>query len=144
MSEILKLLARSGDDITLLSAHIQDAILQIGDMAYLARERRFVAVMNRYCWEAEKTNKRVRCALNIGNVNAVQHRNIDMSRPQAVLSLLALSFTQKDAPDGELQMIFSGGGEICLAVEAPEAILEDITMGWPARGRPQHKFDEDG
>ena len=141
MSEVLKLLARSGADITLLSAHIQDAVLRVGDMAYLQREMRFVAVMNRYRWEGAKAAERVRCALNVGGVIAVHQRNIDMTRSTAILSLLALRFVPKDAPSGELLMVFSGGAEICLVVEAPEAILEDITMGWPARARPQHKFD---
>ena len=47
----LKLLAQDDEDLKIISAHLQDAIMRVGDMVYLPRRRRFVAVMNRFCWE---------------------------------------------------------------------------------------------
>ncbi len=143
MSEALKLLAHTGDDIQILSAHAQDAVLQVTDMTYMAREKRFIVVMNRFRWENQKRNMRVRSVLNVAGVLAVQYYKINRLRSDGVLSLLALQFTEHTPPAGKLILIFAGGAQIRLDVEAPEAILEDITTAWAARTRPHHKPDED-
>ena len=103
-------------------------------MAFLDDQRRVVLVMNRFCWELpESKSLRVRSALQIGGIVSAQRRNIRTDQPDGVLSLLALRFEAEDAPAGTVSIIFSGGGEIRLAVEACEAILEDITEPWAQR-----------
>lgn len=141
MSEALKLYARDGDDIQILSAHVQDAVGQIGDMAHLRDTRRFVILFNRYCWEA-KTPLRVRSALQIGGVISIQQRKLNQQKSDGVISLLSVQFEPKQAPAGEIGLIFAGGGEIRLEVEACEAILEDISAPWAARAQPDHGDDE--
>ena len=95
--------------------------------------------MNRFCWELpESKSLRVRSALQIGSIVNAQRRNIRTDQPDGVLSLLALRFEALDAPAGTVSIIFSGGGEIRLAVETCEAILEDITEPWPTTRRPIH------
>jgi len=74
MSAALKLLARSGAEIDVLSAHVQDAVLQVGDVRWLADERRFIAIVNRYRWEQPAPAQRVRSALNFAHVHKVQQR----------------------------------------------------------------------
>ena len=135
----LKLFARAAEDMDIISAHMQDAVLQTGDMAFLDDQRRVVLVMNRFCWELpESKSLRVRSALQIGSIVNAQRRNIRSATPDGVLSLLALRFEAEDAPAGTVSIIFSGGGEIRLAVETCEAILEDITEPWTATRRPAH------
>ncbi len=134
----LKLFARSDNDINVLSTCLQDCVLQVGDMRYLPDTRQFVLVVNRYCWEHETTALRVRSALQFSGVENVQRLNIAQQKVDAILSLLALRFEPNDAPAGDMRIIFSGGGEIRLAVEACAAILEDITQPWPATRRPVH------
>ena len=135
----LKLFARAAEDIDIISAHAQDAVLQTGDMAFLDDQRRVVLVMNRFCWELPESRPlRVRSALQIGSIVSAQRRNIHTDQPDGVLSLLALRFEAEDAPAGAVSIIFSGGGEIRLAVETCEAILEDITEPWAATRRPAH------
>ena len=105
---------------------------------YLHEKFRWL-VMNRFCWELpESKSLRVRSALQIGSIVSAQRRNIRTDQPDGVLSLLALRFEAEDAPAGTVSIIFSGGGEIRLAVEACEAILEDITEPWAATRRPAH------
>ena len=134
----LKLFARAAEDMDIISAHTQDAVLQTGDMAFLDDQRRVVLVMNRFCWELpESKSLRVRSALQIGGIVSAQRRNIRTDQPDGVLSLLAL-LEAEDAPAGTVSIIFSGGGEIRLAVETCEAILEDITEPWAATRRPAH------
>ena len=135
----LKLFARAAEDMDIISAHMQDAVLQTGDMAFLDDQRRVVLVMNRFCWELpESKSLRVRSALQIGSIVNAQRRNIRADQPDGVLSLLALRFEALDAPAGTVSIIFSGGGEIRLAVETCEAILEDITEPWTTTRRPAH------
>lgn len=135
----LKLYARDGADIEVMSAHLQDAVLQIGDMAYLADERRFVLLANRYCWEYDKTPMRVRAALQIAGVTSIQHTRLDMKRRDSVVPLLAMQMQDEGESGIIMQLVFSGGGEIRLEVEVCEVILEDITAPWGASSQPAHE-----
>ena len=49
--EDLKLIALDPEDLQVLSCHLQDAVIRVGDMAYLRREMRFAAIANRFDWE---------------------------------------------------------------------------------------------
>ena len=40
-AERLKLLALDEEDLAVLSAHVQDAVLKVGDLVYLPKEQRF-------------------------------------------------------------------------------------------------------
>lgn len=142
MSEPLKLYARDVDDLQVISACLQDAVGQIGDLAYLPDERRFVMLANRYCWEQARAAMRVRAAVQIAGVTGIQYRKLNRQRADAVISLLSVQFEPGEAPSGIVSLIFAGGGEIRLEVEACEAILEDITAPWAARSQPAHEDDE--
>ncbi len=48
----LKLIALDGEDLAIISAHLQDAVVRVGDMAFLPREHRFALLTNRFDWEA--------------------------------------------------------------------------------------------
>ena len=49
----LKLRAEDGEDIAVLSAVLQDALVAVGEMAWLPDEHRFVLVANRFRWEPD-------------------------------------------------------------------------------------------
>ncbi len=49
--DLLKLAALDEDDLSVISAHLQDAVLRIGDIRYLAGEQRYVMVANRFDWD---------------------------------------------------------------------------------------------
>ncbi len=137
----LKLFARDAADIEVMSAFVQDMVLQIADMAHVSDQKRFVLLGNRFCWENEAQAMRVRTAIQIANVQKSQMKNIKLAQGDAILSVLALKFEPEDALAGHLRIIFAAGGEIRLAVEACEAILEDISDAWSARSRPAHEID---
>jgi len=141
MSTALKLYGRSPADMEVISAHLQDAVAQIGDMAYLADEQRFVLLANRFCWENERAPMRVRSALQLANVVSIRQKKLNLTRREGVVALLAVHFLPNKLPAGEMRLQFAGGGEIGLAVEACEAILEDITAPWAAKARPHHDLD---
>lgn len=142
VSKPLKLYARDGDDMEVLSACLQDSVARIGDMTFRQEERRFVMLVNRFCWEQE-VPMRVRAAVQISGVETVQQRQLNLARGDGIVSVLAAQFELTQSPSGVIQLVFSGGGEIRLEVEACEAILEDVTAPWAARSRPDHVLDTD-
>ena len=92
----LKLLAEDEEDLAILSAHLQDAVLRVGDLAYLPKQRRFAAVVNRYCWEGCGDNEagtRVQAGLHFDSVLRAQSSRVRQEDPAAILELLALRFT---------------------------------------------------
>ena len=49
----LRLLAHDGDDVAVLSALLQDAIIPGSDMSFDRKLNEFVIIANRFCWELE-------------------------------------------------------------------------------------------
>ena len=145
----LKLIAQGEEDVTVLSAALQDAVAQIGDFTFEPRARRFTIVFNRYRWEASRergAGERVRTALQAGSVLAAKSRNLRQGAPDAVVSLLAVSFEpdrERDAPGGQLIFTFSGDGELRLSVDCIDLALADVSEPWRARARPGHETGDD-
>jgi hypothetical protein len=142
----LKLVALDKDDIEVVSAHVQDALVRVADIFWLPREHRFVMALNRFDWmsavdanaAAKADYRRCRTALRFERVNACQCRNLDQSNKQARLNLLAVEFVENDAPAGVVMLTFSGGGVIRLEVECLEAELADLGEVSPAAICPDH------
>src|SRR5947209_6836985 len=140
----LKLLAQDHEDLKVISAHLQDAVMRVGDMVYLPKRRRFVAVVNRFCWEhcGEKpAGSRVQTGLHFDSVLKVQSRDVRQDDPDAVAGLLAIDFLPDETGGGSIDLVLCGGGLIRLTVECIDACLSDISEPRPARVRPQHKLD---
>lgn len=139
----LRLAAIDEEDLAVVSAYIQDAVLKVGDMVYLPRERRFALAMNRFTWEKadgrRKDYERHRAALTFDRVLSVRTTGIDRSRKDAVLELLAVSFVATDPPAGHVTMVFAGGSAVQLEVEVIEARLADLGPAWATRARPAHE-----
>ena len=65
----LRLRAEDTTDLTVLAAALQDAIFVVGDLAFDARERRFIASVNRFRWEdTRRKMEAIRVAL-LGDPN---------------------------------------------------------------------------
>ncbi len=130
----LKLVALDKDDIEVVSAHVQDAVVRVGDIFWQPREHRFVMALNRFDWmtavdakpDAKADYRRCRTAMRFERVTACKCRNLDQSNKDARLNLLAVEFTESDAPAGVITLTFSGGGVIRLDVECLEAELADL------------------
>lgn len=148
----LKLIAFDADDLAVISAHLQDAVLKVADIAYLPRERRFAAVGNRFDWaDALQNSKgkpeyvRRHTALRFERVLGAQLQGIDPNKKNAVLSLLAIGFEPVEAPDGPggyVTLSFADGAAIRLQVECIEAELKDLGPAWRAKSMPKHPNDD--
>lgn len=137
MAEHLKLTALDQEDLAVVSAHMQDAVLRLGDLRNLRNQKQFALIANRFAWSEEKPERR-RTGLHFGRVTGVRVLRIRQGDSDAIVSLLALSFEEKDAPSGEIVLTFSGGGAIRLQVECIEARLSDLGPAWATAHRPLH------
>ncbi len=144
----LKLVALDPDDIAVVSAHVQDALVRVGDIVWQPQARRFVMALNRFDWIAAADAKpergrrpeyrRCRTALRFDRVLSCKCRGIAQSDKEARLNLLAVEFTERDAPAGMITMTFSGGGVIRLDIECLEAELADLGEIFVADSCPDH------
>ncbi len=140
----LKLAALDEDDLTVLSAHMQDAVARLGDFSFSPRRGQFALVANRFNWDnqlgqAKKSGERRRTGLHFNRVLSARSQRIRLGDPDAVVSLLALTFTPgTDKPAGTIDLTFAGGGLIRLDVECIEASLEDLGPVWQTPNVPDH------
>lgn len=136
----LKLIALDGDDLAIISAHLQDAVLKIGDIVFRPAERRFALALRRFDWEGAASGARRRrlTALHFERVSSARSSGIDASAPDVVLNLLAITFVERDAPAGDLTLHFSDGAAIRLDVECIEGQMKDLGPVWEAVATPGH------
>ena len=140
----LKLLAQDEEDLKVISAHLQDAVMRVGDMVYIPRRRRFVVVMSRFCWEDcgdHQAGARVQTGLHFDSVLKVQSRDVRQDDPDALSGLLAVNFTPDSNAGGTVDLMLYGGGLIRLTVECIDACLKDLTDPRPAVARPEHNLE---
>lgn len=136
------LAAHDAEDLEVISARLQDAVGKLGDLKYLPKKRRFVALFNRFKWESgQRGDLRIRTGLHFDGVLSVKSKNVKIGAPEAVVSLLAVKFTPNaaDDPAGKVELVFAGGGSMLLEVECLDAGLADVSGEWAARGRPSHE-----
>jgi len=141
----LKLLALDAQDLQVISAFTQDAVIKVEDIGFARADRRFVLLMNRYAWERSDTRGRgvrKRAGLHFDNVLSARAEGFDLAKKDGVLELLAITFAETDAPSGEIVLVFAGGATIRLGVEALEARLRDLGAEWAAKAAPGHDLDD--
>lgn len=139
----LKLVALDEEDLKIVSAHVQDALFKVGDVAWLKPEKRVVISMNRFAWEQpsgffRRKAERRRAVLHFEGVTALRAIGVDPARSDDILSLLAVRFEPGDAPGGTVELTFSGGATMRLEVDCIEARLADLGSTWAAGSRPRH------
>ena len=136
----LRLLAEDAQDLQVVSAALQDAVVKVGDILHEPQARRLTVVLNRFRWESGR-RERARAALQLGGVLAVKSRRIRQEAKTAVLSLLTLTFEpngQAEDPGGVVVLTFAGGGDLRADVEALDAVLVDVSAPWPTPRAPRH------
>ena len=148
----LRLLARDEDDVTVVSALLQDAIIPGRDMKFNRKTNQFILVANRFCWEippldgvtssdGRPVHERRLCGICIRHVSAVQHHNWPDIWQDALFNLLALRHDDMAEQAGEgvgLQFEFSGGLSLRLLTSATDITLADLDVGHPTSLKPAH------
>ncbi|MGY6634908.1 MAG: DUF2948 family protein [Alkalilacustris sp.] len=140
----LSLRALDAEDLSVISALVQDAVFPASEMRLVRRGRRMALLLNRFRWEAgARTPERVQALLVVHDVMAAATEGFVPGDADTVLSLLALAFTQAEDGAGRLTLTLSGDGAVHLDVECIEVTLRDVTQpyGAPSGRAPQHPDD---
>ncbi|MEM6743905.1 MAG: DUF2948 family protein [Pseudomonadota bacterium] len=146
----LRLHALDAEDLSVVSALVQDAVATAKDLAWLRKKRRFALFLNRFRWEdadaarrAGRPFERVRTALLVEHAVNVRASGIDPADKEQTVSVLGLAFDaspEAEDPSGKLRVLLAGDGEIEITVEFLEVRAEDVTRPWisPSGKAPSH------
>ena len=140
----LKLIARTTEDLSVLSAYLQDSIVDISNIANLGKNKIFLIELSRFMWEdVEKgvfrKNKRIRSILKFENVLKVFSKNINQSKKDKFLDFLTIETIQMPDNNYEMKIVFAGDSMIKIISEVIEVTLDDQGQAWETKNKPKHK-----
>ena len=140
----LKLIARTVEDLRVVSAHLQDAIVNINDIANLEKNKILLLQLNRFMWEdVEKgvfrKNKRIRSILKFENVMKVNSKNINQAYKDKFLDFLTIETNLMTDNNYEMKILFAGDSIIKVISEVIEVTLDDQGEAWDTKNKPKHK-----
>ena len=140
----LKLIAKTEEDLRVISAHLQDSIVKTSDIASLKKNRIFLMQLNRFMWEdVEKgvfrKNKRIRTVLKFENIIKATSKNVDRNENDRFLDFLAIESFKMPDKNYQMNLIFSGDIIIKLITEAIEVTLDDQGSPWESKNKPNHE-----
>ena len=146
----LRLRAADAEDLAVISACLQDALVSVRDLAYDRAARTFVLVANRFRWEEcdsgapeEGPFERILCGVAFDEIDVVAYRGFHRSEEDRILSLLAIQALPGPA-GATIEFDFAGDAAIRLAAAAISCRLRDFGEAWPTAWRPGHPLDEPG
>jgi hypothetical protein len=139
----VKFVALDREDLAVVSAHLQDAVVKVADVLWRPHEKRIVILLNRFDWLAADGPefRRCRSALRFERVLGCKCKQVDPAGKNAVLNLLAVEFDENNSPGGSVILTFSGGGVLRLEVECLECELADLGPAWTTAACPGHLLD---
>lgn len=145
---LLKLAAFDADDLMVISAQLQDAVLTVGDIEFVRRQQKLVMIVKRFDWESAEERRpayrRRLAGVQFARVQSVLCRNIQQHSKNGVLMLLSVGFEPGENPSGAIVLTFAGGGIMRLEVECIEAVVEDLGPEWETPRKPVHDEGEMG
>lgn len=125
---LLKLIAFDEEDLAVISAHLQDAQVSVGNMAYIPKSRRFVFAALRVGKSLEPSSMSLYSGIHFDNVIAVRLHQIDQKQLDMVLILIGILFENTDSPGGKITLLFQGDRSVQLDVECIEVLLRDFPI----------------
>ena len=140
----LKLIARTENDLKIVSAHLQDSIANVSDIANLTKNKMFLLQLNRFMWEdiekgVFRKNKRIRTVLKFENVLKVHAKNINQSKKDKFLDFLTIETNKMPDNNYEMKIVFAGDSVIKVISEVIEVTLDDQGSAWDTKNMPKHK-----
>ena len=140
----LKLIARTEEDLRVVSAHLQDAIVNVNDIANLKKNKILLLQLNRFMWEdVEKgvfrKNKRIRTILKFENVIKVNSKNINQVNKDKFLDFLTVETNLMNDKNYEMKILFAGDSVLKVISEVIEVTLDDQGEAWDTKNKPKHK-----
>ncbi|MHA6345773.1 DUF2948 family protein [Roseivivax sp. CAU 1761] len=134
--------AMDADDLTVLSALVQDAVLPASEISWRPRERRLAFLVNRPRREERRgvQPERVQSVMVVENALSVASQGVPKGDADTVLQILAVTFAPGPDASGHVEITLAGDGAIRVEVEALEVTLKDVTRPYqaPAGRLPEH------
>ena len=142
----LRLRAADAEDLAVISACLQDALVSVRDLAYDRAARTFVLVANRFRWEGADIGEgaafeRILCGVAFDAVDGVAYRGFQRTEEDRILSLLAIRAAPGPA-GAPIELDFAGGAAIRLTVAEISCRARDFGEAWPTAWRPGHQLDD--
>ncbi len=144
MSERLRLKAVDQDDLQVIAACLQDALIPLNEMAFMADDNRFMAAFSRFQWERGADEEAPddlmisQSALRVDHVREVKYRGIDRTLDGVKFELLTITLEPAENNSFDIALLFAGNVAIKLRVGDIQVMLEDFGDPWLARITPQH------
>ncbi len=140
----LKLIARNQEDLRVVSAHLQDSIVNVSEIANLKKNKIFLMQLNRFMWEdVEKgvfrKNKRIRTILKFENVIKVYSKNVGSLKKDNFLDFLTIETNLMPDNNYEMKIVFAGDSIIKVITEVIEVTLDDQGEPWDSKNIPKHR-----
>ena len=138
----LRLRAEDAEDLAVISACVQDALVTVVDLAYYRDNRRFVLVANRFRWEGERGTaevpfERILCGITFEAIDGVAYRGFHRNEEDRILSLLAIR-PAPGAANVTIDLEFAGDATIRLSAAAISCRARDFGEAWPTAWQPDH------
>ncbi|MBV9829859.1 MAG: DUF2948 family protein [Alphaproteobacteria bacterium] len=141
-SDALRLRAEDGEDLAVISACLQDALVPVRDLAYDRDGRTFILVANRFRWEARpddaRAYERVLCGVAFDAIDGVAYRGFRRNEEDRILALLAIR-ARGTTPDLTIDLEFAAGATIRLSAAAINCRVRDFGEPWPTSWQPGHE-----
>lgn len=143
----LRLMATTSEDLNVISALTQDAVIPAAEMTWQKQTGRFGVLLNRFRWEDRdaarlrgRAFERVQSVLMIDAVLNVASQGIDPKDKDMVMSLMSISFDGAEGGAGRVMMTLAGDGAIGIDVDYLEIVLRDVTRPYeaPSKRAPSH------
>lgn len=160
----LRLRAEDAEDLRIIAACLQDALVTLSDIQFQREQRCFMLVANRFRWEnceesaadlpitisaeesadptlaaACSSYERVNCGIRFDNVSQVRQRGFDQRDRGRILELLTMEVdTGADGSGRVVMLVFAGGAAIRLEGDHITCHVGDVGEPWPTQWRPYH------
>ncbi|MBX9976931.1 MAG: DUF2948 family protein [Alphaproteobacteria bacterium] len=146
---LLKIMAKDREDLHIIAAHVQDALLPLHGLHFDHGEGTFSALCNRFCWEHDghffedkPLYHRVHSGLCFRSVQSIHFKGLEDTIALHPLNLLSIQANEHppEAKPGyaHVHLLFSGESEIRLTVNTITCHLGDLHHPWPTRVKPGH------
>ena len=119
-----KIIARSPEDLNLISACCSEGKVKTSDIKYLQKNKIFLLSIDRFVKEKENNKSRINSIVKFDYIDSSKSKNINQKTPDLMLELLAIDLFKRDQ-NYEIILLFSSNRIITLTAEIIEVVLED-------------------
>jgi hypothetical protein len=146
MSERLRLRAVDAEDLRVIAACLQDALIPLSEMAYLPDQQRFMAAFTRFQRErladpgSPEGLTQSQSVLVARDVEAVKFRGLDSRFGGVWFELLTMISEAAEGGLVHITLLFAGDAAVQLRARDIAVTLEDFGEPWPASTTPVHDW----